>query len=142
MVRELLGALAVFAGMQVGAAASCKGRACSCTGIEFGRPLKKYEQSVACIYLGDQKAMFYPRVDEYAVLEVSAPPIRSAGLHPCLPASPAVSWPLYPPDGYAWPSLLSELQPGSPALNVVTLASFHSSRGWHVYHLFCILTAK
>jgi len=70
MVRELLGALAVFAGMQVGAAASCKGRACSCTGIEFGRPLKKYEQSVACIYLGDQKAMFYPRVDEYAVLEV------------------------------------------------------------------------
>jgi hypothetical protein len=33
-------------------------------------------QAVTCIFLNSQKAMFYPRVDEYAVLEVPGKPTR------------------------------------------------------------------
>mmetsp|Transcript_7062 Transcript_7062/g.18097 ORF Transcript_7062/g.18097 Transcript_7062/m.18097 type:complete len:147 (+) Transcript_7062:19-459(+) len=62
-----------------GAAEPCEGRGCdACMGPTFGRALRKHESAVACVVLqpgdgdsGGKKAIFYPRVDEYSVMEVT-----------------------------------------------------------------------
>jgi hypothetical protein len=54
----------------------CEGRGCSCAPM-YGRRLSRFDQAVACLYLGGQKAVFYPNVDEYAVLEIKGISPRS-----------------------------------------------------------------
>lgn len=53
------------------AAGECEGRGCICPGIQWNRALTKNEQTVTCMMINGQKAVFYPRVDEFAVLEIT-----------------------------------------------------------------------
>ena len=48
-------ALALLATTARAAEAKCEGRGCTCQGVEFNTPLKKFQPAVACIYYNKKK---------------------------------------------------------------------------------------
>ncbi|KAG8457942.1 hypothetical protein KFE25_012008 [Diacronema lutheri] len=73
--QVVLRALALLAVLPLAAAQeACTGRACSCIGFAYGRALLRFDEAVTCLFIAGQKAVFYPRVDDYAVLELTGLP--------------------------------------------------------------------